>query len=225
MDHTLYALPSDEIQSVLEKASLFGGRIAQPSSVAKAHSIIAKIDVVEKGMLLIKLPDEVQIEKSRPVSIKLNYRNISFSLSSNDYSIEGRTIIGHLPKSAKALALRDTERYAFPLDLKVSGIIHRVEKRSSTFNGEIQLIDLSRNGLGILLINAEPQTLVANDHIWIKSLNGQSLSSPIFGRVVYSFERKFKNTIDLKCGISLDSSIPEELFQELQQMCRLVLKA
>lgn len=225
MDHTLYALATEEIPLVIEKASIFGGRIAQPSSRTNAATIIDRIDVDQSGLLYLKLREEIPLEKSRPVTIRLNYRNVSFCISSNDYSIEGQTLIGHLPKAAKAIAIRDTERYVFPLDAHISGYLQRVEKRGGSLETDIRLVDVSKSGLGIILPSYEQDSLLQNDHIWIRKLDETEFQKPIFGRVIYSFERKYKDTSELKCGLSLDKEIPEELFLQLQQKCRLVLKA
>lgn len=224
MDHTLIALATHEIPSVILKAAVFGGKMAQPSSTKNPSSLISRIDVDECGVMLIKLMNEVPIEKKRPISIRLNYRNLSFMLASDDYSVEGQTLIGQIPTEAKAIAIRDTERYVFPLDRKVSGLIHRVENRGGILDAEVSLVDVSRNGLGLLISDCEKDAIIANDHIWLRTLNGKTLETPVFGRIVYVYERKFKDTVDLKCGVSLADPLPDEVLMELQQKCRLVLK-
>lgn len=225
MDHTLYAVPSHEIPSIIEKAALFGGKIAQPSSTQNPSTNILRLDIDSSGFLLIKFPEDIVFERNRPVAIRLNYRNMTFSLSSQDYSIEGQTLIGQIPKEARALQIRDTDRYVFPFDTNVQAFIHRVEKRAGSLDTTIKLIDVSEKGLGILLSDVEEDTLIAHDHIWLHSINGIKLEQPIFGRVIYSIVRKFRDSSDLKCGISLEQPIPEEIFSELKAKCLLVLKA
>lgn len=225
MDHTLYAVPSHEIPSIIEKASIFGGKIAQPSSTLNPSSLITRLDVDSSGVLLIRFHQEIDFEKNRPVNIRLNYRNVTFYLDSQDYSIQGQTLIGQLPREAKAIAIRDTERYVFPLDAKIAAHLHRVEKRGDQLSKSIRLVDVSSRGLGIIISDAEANSLIANDHIWLHSLNDLKLPQAIFGRVIYSFERKFKDTTEVKCGISLENPLPDDVFAELQQLCRLVLKA
>lgn len=224
MDHTLHALPSHEIPAAIDKASVFGGKLAQPSSTKNPSTIITRLDIDSCGVILITLLEELPLEKKRPVSVRLNYRNISFNLSSEDYTVEGSTIIGQIPKSAKAIPIRDTERCVFPLDSKISGHVQRVEKRGFTNQIGIELVDVSRNGLGFLVKNADPETIMRNDHIWIKSVNGIMLEKAIFGTIIYVNQRNYKDTIDLKCGVSLETSIPENIYQELSGMCRLILK-
>lgn len=224
MDHNLYALPSHEIPSVIQKASVFGGKIAQ-SSVNNKATRISRMDVDTCGLMFMTFSDDVEIENGRPVAIRLNYRNVSFHLNSEDYSIDGRTLISSLPRHVKALAIRDTERYAFPLDSLIKAEIHRVEKRGVSLSGDVKLVDVSGKGLGFILANAEEQSLMSNDHIWIRNIDGLSLERPLFGRIVYAYERKYRNSIDLKCGVSLDEAIPEDIFNTLQKKCRLVLRA
>lgn len=225
MDHTLHSLASEEIQSTLEKASLFGGKIAQPSSTLNPQSLILRLDIDSSGMLFMKLQNKIELEKERPITINLNYRNLSFFLSSGDYTVEGETIIGQIPKTAKAIALRGNERYAFPLDQKVVGNIRRIEKRGAPQDLEMQLVDVSKQGLGFIIHEGEEQCLLPHDHLWVQELNGVKLERPIFGRVVYTFERKYKDSTELKCGLSLQEEIPEDVFLNLQKLCRLVLKA
>jgi hypothetical protein len=225
MDHALQNLASYEIQTVLEKASLFGGAVAQPSATKKWQSVISRIDVDSSGVLLITLRDKVELERDRPVAIRLNYRNVSFSLSSQDYSVLGATLIGQIPREAKAIAIRDTERYVLPLDTKVNTGIYRIEKRGCSLDIEARMVDVSKQGLGLLLTNTEADTLIPNDHIWVKKIKGLLLEVPIFGRVVYLNQRRYKDSMDIRCGFSLESKLPEETFRELRQMCRLILKA
>jgi hypothetical protein len=224
MDQTLHQLPSHEIPTIIKKASVFGGKVVQANSRKNTSSPIDLIDVDTSGLIFIKLHEKLESEKGRPVSIKLNYRNVSFFLSSEDYFIEGHNLIGKLPQAAKAIATRGNERYAFALNSNITTSFHRVEKRNGSFDAEARLVDISKQGMGIILPDAQAQSLVTNDHIWIKSLNGLPLSKAILAIVVYTFERKYKNSSDLKLGVALNESIPEEIFAELQKLCRLVLK-
>ncbi len=227
MDHSLLKLiSSTEIPSLIEKASLFGGKIAQPTPETHIMTNIKSINV-EDDSITIKLFEEVTLEKERPVSIKLNYRNVNFQLDSKQYSIEGTTIVGKMPTVAKGLVIRDTERYVMPYNSQIMSSIHRIEKRGGCLSTDVSLIDVSARGMGILIKNAEEEDmLLKNDHIWIKTIHDVKLPEPIFAKVVYTINRKYKDgTLEIKAGVSLEKEIPEEVFRDLQQLCRLVLKA
>lgn len=228
MDHShLKSLNIFEIPSIIEKASLFGGKITQPTPTKNVTSIIKRIDVDTYGMMFIKLGEEVEIAKERPVTIKLNYRNVSFLLSTEEFSIEGHTIVSQLPKEAKAIAIRPDERYAMPFNSQIMSSIYRIEKRGGNFEVNASIIDISRRGMGLVLTSTEDEeALIRNDHIWIKTIHGVTLQEPIFGTIVYAHPRKYKDgTIDIRVGVSLEHSVPEEILTELQQLCNLVLTA
>jgi hypothetical protein len=225
MHQPLLPLPSFQIPSLIEKASLFGGSVTQPSAVSGRTASITNI-AVNRETLYIKLGCDVLIERKLPVEIHLSYRNLSFYLGPQQFSLDGDLLISKVPREARAIAIRDNERYAFPLTTKVSADLRRVEKRGVSFAGEVQLVDVSRKGLGILLVNAEVDGLLKNDHIWLREIGLMSLGEDeIFGNVIYSFEKRFKDSIDLKCGISLETELPEDVFGALQRQCCLVLKA
>jgi hypothetical protein len=226
MDLTLLkSIASHEIAEVIAKASLFGGKIAQPTLTSNLVTPIKRIDLGPKG-LTIKLYEDAFLISDKPISINLNYRSLHFHIDPKKCSIQGNTIVTSLPTEVRALEIRDNERYVLPFPSQVATSIYRIEKRAATFNGDCQLIDVSRNGLGLIITGCEEQTLLKHDHIWLKSINGQQLPQPIFGRVVYVNPRKYKDdAMDLKIGVSLEVEIPEEIFDELKQMCKLVLKA
>ncbi len=86
-------------------------------------------------------------------------------------------------------------------------------------------MDVSQKGLGLLLTKTEKDILLANDHLWIRSINHCALESPLFGRIVNSGNRVFKDgQTDIKAGVSLESEIPEDVFRELKDLGQLVLK-
>lgn len=226
MDSNLKALETYEIPYIIEKASLFGGRIVQPTPDANLTTLITRIDVDSYGMMFIRFSEEFAVEKERPVTVRLNYRNVSFLLDSKQYSIEGNVIVSQLPREAKAIAIRPNERYAMPLNSKVSSTIYRIEKRGGSVELNSHVVDVSTMGLGLIIHNSEEGVLLKNDHIWIRNINGRMLEEPIFGRIVYAHTRKFKDgSIDTKVGVSLESAIPENIFYELQNLSRVILTA
>lgn len=227
MNHSLLKqLHVFEIAEVVEKATLFGGTIAQHNLKELRTSKIKRMDVDHYGTMMIQLNEDSDLVHDYPISIQLNYRNVSFNLDPLKFEVSGNVLIAVLPREAKALALRDTHRYAFPLSSSIMSSLHRIEKRAESPELQTQLIDVSQFGLGLVVHHAEGDVLLMNDHIWVKSINGIILEKPLFGRVVYAKKRKYKDdTADLRVGISLDAAIPEETFIKLQKMCRLVLTA
>lgn len=218
-------LPSFEILDALKKAALFGGRLIQPTISTNTTFRIQKLDIRPDGVMTISLADEVNVEGKWPVSVELNYRDISFQMDPQHYEISGRVITARLPDKAKALPARDHERYVLPFTSKVPVNLYRIEKRAGNLELVANILDVSRKGLGILATSPDDdEILKAHDHLWIKNLYGVELSSPLFATVVYVYQRKFKDSIDLKAGLFLEDPLPEHLYAELQDLSRLVLK-
>lgn len=219
----LEVLPSLEIEKTLQKAALFGGKLIHPTSSHNQSLDIHRIDVDQNGKLFIRLRNDLELEGHWPVSIRLNYREISFQLE--NYNVQGNLVVGNIPTKARALPLRIAERYLMPRESQVLSSLYRVEKRGGTLDTKARILDVSKNGLGIIFENiTEEDLLRANDHVWIKNIHHMTLESPIFAHVIYAFERKFTDAMDLKVGLKLDESLPLDLLFELQEMSHLVLK-
>lgn len=224
MDKIYQVIPSFEITSTLQKASLFGGKVAQPTPTTRVITPIKQIEIDHYGTMFIELQEETPFEEGRPVLVNLNYRNISFHLDPKKYSMEGRVLVSQIPKDARAIKIRDNERYAFPLTSEVKTFIHRIERRGGDSDFSASLVDVSSRGLGLMLNNPDHDIITKNDHIWIKTINSHSLEKPIFGTIVYTYTKQFKDSQDIKAGVSLETELPEEIFVELTNLCRLVLK-
>lgn len=223
MDKEIKIIPSLEITTTLQRAPLFGGKVAQPTPTTKIIRTIKHFEI-SYGNILIELQDDIPFVEDRPILVNLNYRNISFHLDPKKYSLEGRVVVGQLPTDARAIKIRDTERYAFPLNSDIKTIIHRIEKRGGDSDFEASLVDVSSHGLGFMLRNPDQDIIIKNDHIWIKTINSHSLEKLIFGTIVYSYTKKYKDSLDIKAGVSLETEIPENILMELRKNCRLVLR-
>jgi hypothetical protein len=226
MDQTLRPVEEREIPRIIEKAALFGGKIAQSNPTSTIEIIIKRVDVDVYGTMTIKLLEEAQLERKRAISIVFNYRSLVFYLDSTQYVVKGDTIIADLPRGAKAIALRNDERYVLPLNSQVTGHVQRIEKRLETCPLDIKLVDVSQKGLGLIISNSMERSLLPNDHVWIKSIDNIPLKKPLFGRIVYTMIKKYKDhTIDIRAGVTLEEAIPDEVFTEIQKKCRLILTA
>lgn len=226
MDHTYINVPLAEILPTINKASLFGGKISHPTSSHNEIFNINKIDIDSYGTMFIKVNELCTLEHKWPVSIMLNYRDISFQLEPDQYAIEGNVIVGQLPQKVRALPSRHDERYVLPILSQVQTSTYRIEKRGGNLELRMKVVDFSKSGMAILIQNVtEDDILLRNDHLWIKDINGITLDEPIFATIVYVSHRKYKDTVDLKAGISLQKEIPEAVFKKLQSMCSLILSA
>jgi hypothetical protein len=224
MDQILEPLLSEEILPIFNKASLFGGKVVHATSTMMKYLNITTFQVSNNGLICIKLSEEIILQEKWPISVRLNYRNITFQLEPDNYTISGETITGTLPIKAKAIALRANERYAMPLSSDIKTSFYRIENRGGTVDIIAKVLDVSETGLGIIIDDAEEDLLKQNDHFWLKSINNLILPEPIFGRLVYSFQRRFKDTSDLKAGLSLSSPLSEDLMMRLHKISLITLK-
>lgn len=227
MDLTLMKpLESHEITQVIEKASLFGGRIAQLGALHNHQTIITRIEFSNEGKVLFTVPREHNLDSSKPISINLAYRNMIFRANPDKYNIIDDTIICVVPEQAKALDQRLTDRFILPFNSDVPAFLHRIEKRNFSNDIQVKVVDVSKLGLGLYVHGITVGTICKYDHIWIKNINQVTLADPIFGKIQYVFERKFQDNVgDLRIGLSLDKQLPEEIFQELVGKCGLILSA
>ena len=218
-------LTAFEIPAVLERASLFGGKVSQPFDNKTVSSPIRKIEADKNGLLVFTFHGESEIASGKPLCVRLNYRDIYFQFDSTEFSVNGTQVVSPFPREVRALEPRDYERYVLPLNSQIQASVYRTEKRGGNLETHASVLDVSRTGLGLLLRNTEEQMLLANDHLWIRHINGMTLEKPLFGRVVYTHNRVYKDgPMDIKAGISLDTAIPEEVIEGLQQISTLVLK-
>lgn len=218
------ALDVSEIPPLLQKAKTFGGEVVQATLNSTHSTFIKEMEIDLAGHMRLTLSDAGKIDHSKPISINLNYRDCSFRIEPGLWTMNENILITTLPKSAKALAPRDNQRYMLPLNSKICVALHRVEKRSCHADINAYLIDISQDGIGILLPRAIEDVVLKHDHFWIKEIGHELLPKPIFGRTVYVTPRKYLDqSVDLRIGIALTERLPEETFEELQKLCRIVL--
>ena len=224
MDHSLESLSQEEIFQVLLKASLFGGHVIHPTPTRNLSIEIVSLSLHRSGKLIIKVKEKIEIKDKWPITVKLNYRNISFQIEPDLYWIEDDILIGELPKKARALPVRHNKRFVMPLNSQILTTLHRSEKRGGTCDLNGTVLDISEKGLGILVSTTDEEMLKANDHVWITSIDSEKLPGPLFARIVYVYPRKFKDTIDLRAGLLLETSLPLDIARKLKGMSSLSLK-
>lgn len=218
MDMSLFkTLEINEIPQIISRAAHFGGVIEQPTLTSSRVTLIKQMTVDNAGLLRIELYDDFESEEERHIKIKLKYRKLFFHLMPGQFRAEGKTLVASLPRDARALAMRDTDRYLIPKESAVLSSIYRTERRGGNCNIQAQLFDVSRQGMAFLIEQIDNEVLVKNDHVWIKTMNGTPLEKPLFGRIVYVSGGKI--------GISLEAPLSEDIFQELQEKSHMVRSA
>lgn len=218
MDMSLFkTIENNEIPQIISRAALYGGVIEQPTLTSNRVCLIKELVVDSAGLLRIELFDDFDSEEERHIKIKFKYRRLFFHLMPGQFRAEGKSLIASLPRNARALAMRDTDRYLIPNDSPIESIIYRTERRGGNCEIKAQLYDVSRQGMAFILEQCDEEVLMKNDHVWIKTINNTPLEKPLFGRIVY--------VAGGKTGISLEAPLSEVIFQELQGKSHMVRSA
>lgn len=221
----LMALQGDEVVPVLEKATLFGGMIFQQGVLHMQTCTIRKMEIKD-GKLVMQMMGEHRLDGLHALCVNFAYRNLTFRLLAYQFTIHADKIICHIPHEAKAIEARPNgERHVLPLSMPTKAVLHRVEKRISSNLSEVQIVDVSKSGLGVYLLGCEENLLQQYDHVWIREIGGIKLATPIFCRVEYVNQRRYLDSTVLRVGLSADRELPDEVYLDLVKKCRLVLSA
>lgn len=217
-------LENDEIITVIDKAALFGGLIYQQGTFQLETCSIRKIEILD-GKLHMEIMGASKLDGAHPLCINFAYRNFTFRVPALQFSIEGSTIICHIPLEAKAISTRPGgERHVLPFDSNVTALLHRIEKRDSNTSSLVKIVDVSKWGMGAYFLGSDID-VIQYDHLWIKEINQVKLASPIFTRAEYINARKYKDDVTvLKVGLSIEK-LPEEIYLDLIKNCHLILSA
>ncbi len=219
-----------EIVAALERGASHGGDLWQ-ANLAGEKMIFQlshiKIDILH-NQLTLKTKSHLYVDPRFPIFIRLRYRNLIFRLSPQEFEVSDDDLVCKIPHEARALASRTTDRYVLPQDSDISLSLKRFARhvKESTPMLEVRIIDVSENGIGILLSGGNRNFLNTYDHLWIKAINHERLTCDILGTVLYVAPKsqRVKRT-DVRLGLSLASPLSWEIYQGLKRKCRIVLSA
>lgn len=218
-----------QIISAVDKGAPFGGNIWQNGVMERQILHISQVHTdLKTDKIIIKTFGLIDLEQRSPVFIRLCYRNILFRLNPDEYKIVGDKLICNYPKEARALEIRNTDRYVLPFDSDISLSLKRTERtlRETVLELEVRIVDVSERGFGILISGANRDFLKSYDHFWIKSIDQKPLSHHMFGSVSYVAPKGYYlKRGDVRVGLSLEKAINKELFEYLKRKACLTLSA
>lgn len=221
-----------QIITVIEKASMFGGDIWQshPGTSGRHVSQIIQINnELKSDKVILRTPSIVQINPDEAIYVRLNYRNLIFRLQPGEFRVNGDRIHCRYPSEARALEERPGgDRYVLPFNSEISLSLKRMERtmREMTYEMELRIIDVSERGFGILISQHNREYFRKNDHFWLKSVDHNSLRTPILGSVCYVAPKGYYlKRGDVRVGLSLSLPLQKETFEYLKKKCFVVLSA
>lgn len=214
----------------IERGSAFGGDIWQTGSSLERdifQIVQIQIDSIH-NKVIFRTNSLSQVSQDFPIFVRLRYRNIIFRLEPHQFKVVGDKLICSIPNDVKALAMRTTDRYVLPFELDVSLSLKRFARtmKEITPELEVRIIDVSENGIGILISGANKEFLRPYDHFWIKAVDHQMLNRDILGTVLYVAPKGyFLKRKDVRVGLSLSTGLSWETFSSLKKKCRIILSA
>jgi hypothetical protein len=218
------------ILSAIEKGAAFGGDIWQTgvTNVREVFQIVQiQVDSIHDKIIL-RTNSLSFVEQNYPIFIRLRYRNIIFRLDPVEFRVIDDKLICNIPQDVKALATRTNERYVLPVELDISLSIKRFGRtvKELTPELEVRIIDVSENGIGILISGANREFFRPYDHFWIKAIDHKALNREIFGTVLYVAPKGyFLKKSDVRVGLSLSTPLSWDTFYSLKKKCRIILSA
>jgi hypothetical protein len=220
------------IISVIEKASLYGGDMWQSRPGEENGRSLSQIIQIQNDLkfdkVIFRTPSIFQVDPTRPIFVRLSYRNLIFRLLPGEFHVVGDRVYCHYPREARALEERKGDRYVLPINSEISLSLKRLEKsmREMTYEMELRIIDVSERGFGILISNQNRDYFRKYDHFWLKAVDHRSLHSEILGSVCYVAPRGYYlKRGDVRVGLSLQAPLPQETFESLKKKCLIVLSA
>ncbi len=210
-----------EILRILQKSTMLQDNILWQSHVSSKAVIpvqYLEIDFIAREVQVIFDADSFQIEKSKPVFVKLGHRMSVFKVS--EFRVGQNALHFSFPELIKTPELRSNPRHQFlPLQEKTvtlrSSLIGSFGELGSEL--KVRVSDISFDGIGLVVSENNRQFLKNNRILWITALSDTLLENPIVAEVLY-----INNEVDahylknkqklLKAGLKLSETFPSSVF-------------
>ena len=209
-----------EILRILQKSTSLRDNFLWQSHVGGKNIIPIhqiEIDFVSRDLVAIFDSKQFKLDAHLPIYVKLDYRSSVFKVT------EFREIFNSLhfsfPKEMKTMELRDTTRYHFSADFEktislrptLSGV------REAGDDLEVRIMDISRQGMGLMVSEKNRIFLKNNRILWITKLGGRDLDYPLLAEVLYisnGFEEKTLHRTHqvMKVGVKFSEILSQDFF-------------
>ena len=214
-----------EILRILQKASnlqenfLWQTHAVGRSIIPMAH---LEIDFVAREVVVFFDPERFKIDAEIPLYVKLDYRTSVFKITEFRQTLN--SVHFAFPDEVKTLELRGKPRHMFlPNEDKVVSVKPSLSgKKESSTELNVRALDVSSEGLGLLVSEHNRSFLKNNRILWLTKLGDLSIEYPLLAEVVYinnEVEPKYqtRKQRDLKVGLKLSGPLPVELYQKFIQ--------
>lgn len=214
MDNYRLLAQKDEIFKMVKKAPVAEiGEIWQTLPFKREVYKIKNLDVLNETMVfLTTLPFE--FDQDFPVYIRLNYKNLVFKLSPQEYLASKNQLSCCYPKKAKAIEDRSMERTRLPKKTSLKVTLRSLSK-DTAIDIKVGISDISERGMGVLTSGANEEFFAKNSQFIIVKVCGREH----FEQTVLTVRHITKNNDRSHIGIGLMGSHPfsEGIFQVLRE--------
>jgi hypothetical protein len=212
----IFQKSSTMVDNFLWQTSEEGKNIIRPQHL--------EIDFVSKGITVYYDAWKYKVNSQLPLYVKLEHRNSVFKV--NEFQVRQYSIHFSFPDMIKTIDLRSVPRIVLNPD-RENYVTLRPTLTPLTQDVaneiRIRLVDVSRQGIGMMISENNRHFLKNNRFLWVMEMNGQRLDDPILAEVVYltsegidQHRSKTRGKVrELKAGLKLSGEFPMEFFERI----------
>ncbi len=214
MDNYRLLAHKDEIMKMVKKAPVQEiGIIWQTVPCKREIYHIKKLEVLSDAMIFhTTLPFE--FENDFPVYIKLNYKNLVFKITPDDYKVSNNQMSCPYPKEAKAIEERSTERTPIP-EKNAPKLTLRVLSGGTAQDVEVILENVSEHGIGVRVVSSRREFFMRNTVFKLIKVNEQEHKESAIFSVRHISDKGVKNILSI--GFFANMPISDLLFAVLRK--------
>lgn len=226
LEHYRSSTEYREILRILQKATT-----DQENFLWQAHALsktvipvqYIEIDFIQREVLVTFNSEHHRVDHELPLYVKLGYRSSVFKIT--EFRQNQNSIYFSFPELIKTLELRKVPRHNFKaaqdkfvtLRSSVTGPM-----RDTGSELKVRAMDISENGLGLVVSEQNRNFLKNNRILWVTGLQDQSLHYPVLAEVVYinsEVDPKFiiKKQKSLKVGLKVSGVFPDNIYNSFVQ--------
>jgi hypothetical protein len=214
MDNYRLLAHKDEIIKMVKKAPVQEiGIIWQTVPCKREIYHIKRLEALSDAMIFhTTLPFE--FENDFPVYIKLNYKNLVFKISPEDYKVSNNQMSCVYPKEAKAIEERASERTAIP-ERNAPKLTLRVVSGGTAQDVEVVLENISERGIGVRVISSKREFFMRNTVFKLIKINELEHKESAIFSVRHISDRGIKNVLNI--GFLASMPLSDILFEALRK--------
>ena len=214
MDNYRLLAHKDEIIKMVKKAPVQEiGIIWQTVPCKREIYHINRLEVLSDAMIFhTTMPFE--FENEFPVYIKLNYKNLVFKISPDDYKVSNNQMSCVYPKEAKAIEERKSERTPIP-EKNSPKLTLRVLSGGTAQDVEVVLDNISERGIGVSVISSKREFFMRNTVFKLIKINELEHKENAIFSVRHISDRGIKNSLSI--GFLASMPLSDILFEALRK--------